>query len=233
MSIKIAVCDDDAFDSAEMISMLKEHPLIDAEISTYESAVDLLHSYSKGARYDLIFMDIQMEQIDGYTAATQLQERYRDEFPLIVFVTVTDKYVFTGYDVGAFGYFSKPVDKERLFKKIDKAYDELARGAITIRSGSGSIIIQEKDILLVEADNNTLIIKTVSGEHTARMTITELMETLSKRLFIQIHRCYIVNLAHVQRYDDRYVYFDMPYKANISRQKKKGFIKALKEYLRS
>jgi len=231
--MKIAICDDDAGDISSLVELIKSYPSADNEIYTYDSAVDLLNDYAKSVRYDLIFLDIQMDEIDGYSAAERLFNQYRDELPLIVFVTVSNKYVFAGYDVRAFGYFSKPVTKEQLFKKLDKARDELASRAITIHVNSENVLIPVKEIMFIEADNNKLTIISDSGKYPVRMTMAEMMEMLPKNMFCYSHRSYIVNLTRVRRYDDLYVYFGDKdiVKACLSRQQRVLFIKSLKDWV--
>ena len=232
-AMKIAICDDNAQDAAELAAMIKAHPLCCDDIDTYCSAEEILDAYKHGTRYDMVFLDIQMGGIDGYTAAEHLFKNYRNEMPLTVFVTVTDKYVFAGYDVRAFGYLPKPVDKKRLYEKLDQANGELERGTMTIRVDGGNVIIPIKDILFIEADNNNVVINTVTKTFPLRKPINEMLSILPTRNFVQTHRCCIVNLEHVRRYDNKYVYFDDTRKADISRQKKKEFLHAIKEYLRS
>jgi two-component system LytT family response regulator len=230
--MRIAICDDDEHSIDSLIAIIKEHPLTSDEISTFDSAVALLEAYNRGVRFDLLLLDIQMEKINGFKAAEHLFQHYRDELPRIVFVTVTNKYVFAGYDVRAFGYLSKPIDKARLLKKLDQAYDELSGGSISVRVDGENVMVPIKDILFVETENNKVIINTTSRKYPVRLTIGEISAMLPKPTFMQSHRCYIVNLAHVRRYDEKYIYFDDSRVADISRSKKKEFLLALHEYLK-
>ena len=234
-SMKIAICDDDDRDIDTLRAMIVEHPSGMEDIATYSSADELLGDYADGKRYDLVFLDIQMGETDGYSAAESLFRCYKDEFPLIIFVTVTDKYVYNGYDVRAFGYFTKPVDKKRLFEKLDQANEEISSGKIIILADGKKIIIPVKEIKYIEARNNKLTIFTDSTEYSTRMTLEGIWEKLPKATFARPHRCYIVNLARVSRYDDTYIYFDDAGgadKAFISRQQRKGFVSAMDAYLR-
>ena len=232
--MKIAICDDDARDSASLRALTEEYLSGSGAISVYGSAVGLLEDYANGKRYDLVFLDIQMAVIDGYSAAEQLFKRYRDELPLIIFVTVTDDYVFTGYDVRAFGYFPKPVDKCRLFKKLDQANDELLGNTIAVKSGSDNLIIPTKEIKYIVSDNNKTTIVANSGKYPVRMTMAEIIKILPKQKFVRSHRSFIVNLERVKRYDDHNAYFENSSDdvAYISRKHRKAFISALDEYLR-
>ena len=230
--MRIAICEDSSHDMAELKKIIEEYPACCGIDGTYESANRLLDDYATGVRYDLLFLDIKMEGLDGYSAAEKMRKLYKDEMPLLVFTTITDKYVYVGYDVGAYGYFPKPVDKNRLFKKLDQAYEELEGRTIALNTGGETVIIPTTAIKYIESDNNMLKIVTATNEYSARMTIEDMKAVLPQTHFVRTHRSFIVNIAHVRSFDDSTAFFDGSHKAYISRQKRKAFMSALSDYLR-
>jgi DNA-binding LytR/AlgR family response regulator len=232
MNMRIAVCDDNADDRGALLSLVEELRAPGDTVSAYASGTELTAAYKKGARYDLIFLDIQMEGPDGYTTAEQLHTCYRNEQPLIVFVTITDKYVFRGYDIRAFGYFPKPVNRERLSEKLEQARGEISRDAIIVHENGRDIIVSLKDIQYIMSAGNQVLGFATTGEFSIRSTLEEVMNKLPRRVFFQTHRSHIVNLAHIDRYDERCVYFKQFGKVSISRNRRHEFLAALEQYLR-
>ena len=233
--MKIAICDDDENDLASLKEMIEEYEAESACISAYSSAGHLLADYKVGIRYDLVFLDIQMDGLAGFSLAELLFKSYNDEPTLIVFVTVTDKYVYSGYDVRAFGYFPKPVEKRRLFEKLDQAYEEYNQRIVTVNTGDGSHMIPAREIMYIESVGNDMVIHTDSNKYTMRMTMSEIKKSLPPRMFAQSHRSYIVNLSRVRQYENNVISFDDvgdTEVAYMSRALKDSFINALNEYLR-
>ena len=229
--MRIAICDDDAIDRAHLQALVEAYPNGRDCLDLYESASALVSAYDNGTRHDLVLLDIEMDGLNGYSAAELLRENFRGEVPRIVFVTITDKYVFTGYDVGAFGYLPKPVDPKKLYAKLDQANEELLFSTIHLHTQSGDRIVNISDILHVTSENNVLRFCTTSEDFSVRMTLEEFMTKLPSVGFAQTHRSHVVNLAHISRYDARRVYFPNSMVA-LSRQQRKAFELALDKYLR-
>ncbi|MCL2367129.1 MAG: LytTR family DNA-binding domain-containing protein [Oscillospiraceae bacterium] len=230
--MRIAICDDSADCTSNLTTLLMQHPQDPQEIEAYSSAEALLRAYKNGVRYDLIFMDIQMGELDGYSAAEYLIEHYKSARPLIVFVSVTADYVFAGYDIGALGYLKKPVDKNLLYKKLDQAFEEISINKIFIRIEGNGLTIPISEILFIESSNNHIVINTVSDQHIARMTFDEICSVLPETKFIQTHRSFIVNMEHVRRHDDKHILFADARIAHLSRSRRKAVIQALSKYFR-
>jgi len=118
--IKIAVCDDEEImvsDLKEKISDYLEHRSCQYEIDTYKDAGALLQ---KQGHYDIIFLDIQMDGINGMNAARKLRESGEDCF--LVFVTVTREYVYEAFEVEASDYLLKPVVYERFARTMERIF---------------------------------------------------------------------------------------------------------------
>lgn len=232
IKMRIAVCDDSADDRGALLTLVDELRTPGDTVNAYASGVDLTAAYNKGARYDLIFLDIQMDGMDGYATAEQLHTRYRNEQPLVVFVTITDKYVFRGYDIRAFGYFPKPVNRERLSEKLEQARAEISRESITAHEDGRDVIVSLKHIQYIVSDGNQVLVFATTGEFSIRTTLEEVMKKLPRRDFFQTHRSHVVNLAHIAYYDERYVYFKDAGKVSMSRNRRHEFLAALEQYLK-
>lgn len=100
MQYKIAICDDEPLHIEKIRSILP-----DEETDTYTSPAILLDTITSGKRYDVLFLDIMMPEMDGISLARELREL--DEGMLIVFITSKIEFMQTGYEVKAFRYLLK------------------------------------------------------------------------------------------------------------------------------
>ena len=130
--MRIAIVDDERRDCAALNEMLAERLSRPAFIDVYNSGVRFLDSEM---RYDLIFLDIVMEGLDGIETARRLRER--DMGCLIVFLTSSSKYAWDAFPVHPFDYLLKPIDKARLARVLDEAERAVQRRERTLRSRLG------------------------------------------------------------------------------------------------
>ena len=102
--IRIAIVDDEKV-IREQIKKLVEKKQIDCEIDTYGTGEDLLKADSV---YDIIFLDIQMDGMNGIDTARAL--RQKADNTVLIFITGVKEYVFDAFDVAAFHYLIKPIE---------------------------------------------------------------------------------------------------------------------------
>ncbi len=109
--ITVAIVDDNKSETEALTSFLKQYGDEcgeKLEITAFKSGFDFLDGYK--AVYDVVFMDIEMPEMDGMSAARRL--RQFDGDIAIIFVTNIAKYAIAGYEVGALDYFLKPPRSE-------------------------------------------------------------------------------------------------------------------------
>ena len=103
--ITFAICDDEPLMARELAGHLadymKENSITDYSVTSFFNGRTLLE---RAGGFDVIFLDIQMEQPDGMETARLL--RQRGDRGLLVFVTVLKEYVFDSFQVEAFDYLT-------------------------------------------------------------------------------------------------------------------------------
>jgi DNA-binding LytR/AlgR family response regulator len=101
-----------------------------------------------------------------------------------------------------------------------------------VQTAEGTFLVPFHEIQYIEANGNAPIIVTKAKTYRPRMTLDDMMRKLPRLTFLKTHRRFVVNLAHVRKYDERYLYFADSCKASISRDQRKEIIRAIKDYLR-
>ena len=123
MKLKIAVCDDELSDlntEIEMINSIFTEKQTDCEYCIFHDPNELL---SAGADYDMAFLDIKMDGIDGIALSKKLIEKNKNCF--VFFITNYQIYLDKAFDVGAFRFLPKPLDRSRLERGIDSALERI------------------------------------------------------------------------------------------------------------
>ena len=128
MIINIAICDDENYFTEELKNILSDCMLekgLVFEIDTYSSGAKLISLGIGMLQYSIIFLDINMEKVDGIKAAEKIREISREVF--IVFVTAYVNYSLEGYRLDAVRYLLKPVREEKFFEAMDYALSYMGR----------------------------------------------------------------------------------------------------------
>lgn len=228
--LKIGICDDNEIVVNELerhindyINSNKKH----ANIAKYFSGIQLLHDSEVP---DIIFLDLQMPEIDGLKTAIKLRKR-KFECRIILATYLEHKYK-EGYKIGAIRFVTKPFDKNEINEALDYAFGTFI-GEERIQLYNERLIYEIKQINIkyfkaydgyAEAyiKNSTLVMR-------VNKSLINLMEELDSRLFFRINREYLVNLTYVQLFDKNNIVID-GIKIRISRRNKRNFMSLYTEY---
>ena len=89
---------------------------LDIRIDIFRVGLDITENYEP--KWDIILLDIKMQQQDGMSAAHIIREH--DSKVLIMFITTLSQYAINGYEVGAMDYVLKPVEYEKFAFRFDR-----------------------------------------------------------------------------------------------------------------
>lgn len=199
-------------------------------ISAYSDAFTLMESYQ--ADFDVLFMDIQMNLMNGMEAAARI--RQLDQHVIIVFVTNLAQYAVEGYSVNAFDFILKPVDYTGFAMKLERICKELNHrnpaNFITVKIKSGHTRSNVSDIIYVEVKAHDIIYHLGKETCVVRGTMKNVCEELTKHYFSLCNSCYLVNLAHVKK-ATKTVVLSNGEELLISQGKRKQFMTELAKYI--
>lgn len=198
--MRILICDDEV----QYVEKLKKHieeylkcRCIDFEIETESKPQNIV---SNNVIYQLAFLDIQMDKIDGISLAKELKKR--NSKVVIFFVTSFKDYQDEAMDLRAFRFFEKPFDPVRLNSGLDKAMEYIDESYIDfyIYANNEQKQILMDDVIYVERINRQVSLVTTHGSYITRETFEDWCEILQNSFFFRVHKSYIVNLHYVSSY---------------------------------
>lgn len=225
--MKIAICDDD---DRDIIATKEAIARFDAGLTydVYHSALDLLRALDN-TFYDLIFLDIEMDALNGFDAAKRIMAG--EQKPLIVFVTKSSQYTIQGYEV-AFRYLMKPVSDEAVEKVLKAAFAEILPQKILIDISGRNYVLSVKDIYYFEVYGHNVVVKTKDRTYEYRNTLKNIEEMLKGSPFIRPHNSFLVNMEHIVGTAPTELIMKDGRKISLSRKKKDEVFKALYQYLK-
>lgn len=229
--MRIAICDDERTFLEELEEKIyKIIPRLDCDVEPFSCAEDLL---SSSMAYDIIFLDIEMQGMDGMSCARKIRQSNKD-IP-IVFLTSHTEMAVEGYEVSAFRFLPKPVEETKLESTLqDLIRLKMQRRSVIVKHEGEEVVVVPSDVLFIESDNNNVRIKTTSGTCSTRMKITDAIDLLNGPCdtIRRVHRCTAVNLMHVSRIRDKEAVLDDGSVIGISRSYYRDFKNGLYEYVR-
>lgn len=218
--MKALIIDDEELARRRVLNLLEEVEEIEVigECSNGKTAIKKINS----ERPDLIFLDINMKDMNGFEVLKQVEVSPK---PIVIFVTAYDNYALKAFDVEAFDFLLKPFKDDRFFKTIRKVlkttqteadtnfekrlmefFHEYSQGGIRLNSvskipvkqGNKTALVDPNEILYILASGYYAELYVNSKKFVLRESLNNLAEILNEDLFVRIHRSTIVNLHFVE-----------------------------------
>lgn len=228
--MRIAVCDDEKFYFDELNLLFNEYSNMIGDIlcATYFSSGKAL--LSSPIEFDIVFMDYQMEDLDGLETARIL--RTKNTNIAIIFLTNFPKVVFRSFEVKTFRFLVKPVKKEELFEALTSYIQSVNRDKfLSIRTNDGTYKFHLSEIIYIEAQGKRSIIRTVSQSFNCSKYLKEIEKMLPTDRFMRTHKSCIVSFFHIRNHDNFNIYFENGERAPISKRYLSTFKKAFQVYI--
>lgn len=211
--LKIAVCDDDGFETVLISTHIKQyqklHMDLDIQYSSFQSASDLCAELDRGNDFDIYLLDIIMPGTDGLELGKEL--RNKNKKGVIIYLTSSKDYALDAFQVHALQYLVKPISLATFCETLDiaiQSIDPAHSPLFTIRSAEGTIKIHYSCISYISCHSHTLCFHLSDGKNICSRNIRIPFEEaihvlLSDSRFIQTHQSYAVNLSYVKCLDNQ------------------------------
>lgn len=228
--MKIALCDDEKFWIDELRNLLEEYHTIrrlDCYITVFSNGTQLLKGSDK---YDIIFMDYRMKELNGIETSKKI--RMQNNSCAIIFVSSYPDIAIDTFEVNAYRFLVKPIDKNKLFKSLDDYRKQTENDDfIVLKNRDGEKIIRSSDVIFCEADNKHSLLHTLNETIEIYKNIKEVEKIMTKDYFFRCHKAYIVSFIHIKSFDNNSIVMDNGEKTYISRSNLTAFKTAFQEYV--
>ncbi len=200
LKIRTLVVDDEPLARSNVTALLRGDPEIEmvGECCSGKEALAQI----RRCKPELVFLDIQMPECDGFDVVEQLS---RDRTPAFVFVTAYDQYALKAFQAGALDYLLKPFDNARFAQALSRAKERVLQNKKSpvktdryMIKGTGQIVfVKIAEIDWIEAADYYACLHVGPKSHLLRRRMAELEQELDGAMFCRIHRSSIVNLHRV------------------------------------
>lgn len=205
--LRIAICDDNIQELEKTAGLISSFAEIKTErdfyIRRFQSSYDLFECVNTGIAFSVYILDIIMPVMNGIDVGAKIREK--DENAIIIYLTSSMDYAIKSYNVYAFQYLLKPIEKAELFSVLEKAIDKIAFETIQsfpVKTKQGISAIRFHKIMFVEYSNHTMSFhlsdETVVTSVIMREPFSLLLEDiLQDYRFVRCHSAFVVNLNFV------------------------------------
>lgn len=207
--LRALVVDDEKPARHDLVWMLQREAGVGdiSEAGGGAEALKLLTNTTSEKRFDVVFLDMSMPDLDGLDIARMIV-RFEDP-PAIVFVTAFDTPASDAFDLGVVDYLRKPVAADRLSRAVRRVCSarsapalgddlEMQPARIAVSTSAGSqLLLSPADVTHLESCGDYVRVHTESESHLVRDTMTSLTDGWSKYGFVRIHRSFAVRISAV------------------------------------
>lgn len=198
--MKIAICDDNKEYVNEIESYIEKINADNVECEAYYSGEQLVKVYESNlADYDAIFLDMEMDGINGIETANII--RQYDKYVIIVFITSYTKYMQESFQCSPFRFLIKPVGFEGFKKVYYEMLNKISSNEqyLIIDSNKAKLRLKYSDIIYIESKNHWVFIHMKENVYKIRNTLSQFIGEIKSYDFIRTHKSYLINFNYVNK----------------------------------
>lgn len=231
--MKVAVCDDEMVirkQIAELVAGIDGNN----EVYEFDSGQELL---AFSGQMDILFLDIQMEGLNGIDAARELRLRRGNQKLPIIFITGSKEYIFDAFDVEAFQYLLKPLSEKRFMEVFQKAgqkvleQQENGREKVILQTKKKTYTLEKSKVIYAENARKKIEIYTSDEVIEIYSSMRDLENSLGEGFF-RCHRGYLVNLKHITGYSVDTIELDNGGRIYLAKDRYREFVSVYMEFLK-
>ncbi|MBC3798631.1 LytR/AlgR family response regulator transcription factor [Acetobacterium tundrae] len=201
----IAICDDQYEICSEIENIILRYQKLttqDIEIEVFYSAEKLNIFMEYEHNFDLIFLDIEMNGLNGLDLGRKIREEMDNHITQIVYVSGKESYYRELFEVRPMHFLLKPFEPDKIIKDIELAMKLANRigGLFSYKKGSSTYKLPLKNIIYFQSVNREIKIVTPTEEEMFYGKLHDIFHQVAKHRFLNIHKSYIVNYEYVAKF---------------------------------
>lgn len=231
----IAVCDDEETFGEQIRSIVwkvSDEFEEKTKVLIFTSGEKLL-KYMQQHTVDLLFLDIELEQMTGIQVSHKIRKEEGNEWVQIVFITGKEGYERKLFDFQPLNFISKPLNEEKIKECIRKAYQRLEKGGKKFRyvSRYEDYFISMNQIISFETEGKNIVMNLLQGKELFRSSMKQVEEQIAGTGFLKISQSVIVNMDYIAQYDGTMITMINSQKFYVSRSQIKKVKQKYMEYV--
>lgn len=201
----IAICDDEKKICAQLERILLEMNSFfseELEIEIFYSGEELCRFLTTEHSFDLIFLDIELEKMDGVGVGCYIRNTLHDEIVQIVYISGKDSYAMELFEIRPLHFLIKPLQQPKVKELVEKAYhlSNKLNAVFRYKKGYATCKKQIGDIIYFESKNRQVKMVATDGVETFYGKLEDVFIKVESHGFIYAHKSYLINYVHVAEF---------------------------------
>lgn len=201
--IKIAICDDEPLicnEIAETVENQSGDFFESIRITVYTNGESLYEDLGKGHYFDLIFLDIELYEINGIDIGVFIRKTLDNQLSQIVYISSKQDYAMDLFAIHPLNFLVKPIDPEQVIHclKLTLRMGQRETKCFSYQIKGTTKRIPLSDIYYFESNARKIKLVFAGGEDTFYGKLCEIYEQIKAFSFLHIHKSYIVNYLWVK-----------------------------------
>lgn len=224
--LNIAICDDDIQTTGKMdmlIQKIAKQNYYLSEIKVFWDGKSLVDAVKEGQSFDIIYLDIEMDKVDGISAAKEI--RVYDKNVRIIYVTSHENYVMESFSVHPFQYLVKPVSEKQMEDCFKSVCEDISSEDFYFRYSfqRANHKIPIHNILYFESNKRKVSIITENDTFEFYGKLNKVEKSLKKCKipFLRVHQSYLANYKHIEMLSYDLIVMDNGKEISISEDRRK------------
>ena len=212
--IKVAICDDDMA-ICELIEQTLENKSNHMEV--FYTGEELIRNLMSGKRYDVIFLDIELNSISGVEIGHKIRSELNDVITQIIYISSKENYAMQLFKIRPADFLVKPFGKDEIegaFYSISRLLEE---NTIKFKNGYDINLIKANEIRYINSEARKLKVVTVNSQESFYGKMDDFIEAFETAGLIRIHKSCVINPMHISRYTYDFVIINDGSELNISK----------------
>jgi len=205
------IIDDDELSRVLLASNIEKIEFLNLK-KQFENAPDAIKYLQKHPDIDLIFLDIEMPEMTGIGFLQSLAN-----LPQVIITSSKTNYALEAFEYDVTDYITKPISYARIYKAVQRAYENLIKfkqapdlgdGVFIKKSATSFHRLMYEEILWVEALENYVGIHTFDKKFTILFTMKSFLAKMPANSFERIHRSFIANLSKAEYIQEDQIFYN-------------------------
>lgn len=227
--MKIILCDDERQIHEDIRAYAAQYTQKKSVVIQLEDCYSAEELIELGEHGDAVLLDIDMPGMDGIEAARILRKENRKL--TIVMLTGKRERFKEAFMIGAVRFVTKPVEADELFEALDYVtLSSAGQEFLKVRYNDSECEIMQRNICVIEAKSDYLEIYSKDRRYESRERLGNILGELDERLFIEIHKSYIINMQHVKGITKYRIVMDDDKALPIARRRYKDVLQKMVDF---
>ncbi len=198
--IRIAIVDDDittCHTIEQQLHQVSQELMCRVSIDVFQSGESFIETTEQYEQYDLIFLDIELIEMNGIDVGDYIRSTQHDQYAQIIFISAKQGYLKRLFEIRPMNFLEKPISIEQIRKSLRTYIDLFPEDEIfRFRIGKAIRQLSYRHVLYFKSDNKEVVVYTNNEEFRYFGKLSD-VASLTPGFFLRIHKSYLINQNYI------------------------------------